>query len=333
MGRRSPPWGTSPTGSPRAASLGLSSSSPSSRISPALRGRAMTLTFGVTLYADDAAVWVAQKDPKVVKDRMERLSASQVSYYVLQNSLSLNPGKIQVLWTGTPSPLPIMVGPTLIQPQEELVLLGITFDKKLSIRPHLRAQEGTARSLLALTRRLLLHLPRGRHVQDIVRSLVVGRLCYGNILVPPRLASEDPTCHLVQLVQTLVNDMAQLLLGDSRANRIPVERLLLGSGLPSINRTLIKPISFEAWKCLRSCDGPGGIPNTLGEILSTSSPSLVRQTRSTSTCALPPPLQLQADMFIWFVVKLYNEFPSLRSAPSLAAAKRAAESISSAAPL
>ncbi len=147
----------------------------------------------VTLYADDTCLWCAAKDPAIVKRKLE-LAASRLFSYALDNSLALNPAKTQLVWSSNPSP--ISVGITVVNPQEELLLLGVRFDRKHSINPHLRALAGTARSLLALTRRLLLHLPRGQQVQDIVRSLVVGQLGYGGVLFPPGSPLRTPQASL-----------------------------------------------------------------------------------------------------------------------------------------
>ncbi len=295
----------------------------------------------VTLYADDTCIWCAGKDSNTVKEQLE-LASSVLLDYALENSLALNPSKTQLVWSNSPSP--IRVGTTVVQPQEELLLLGIRFDRRLSITPHLRALVGSARSLLALTRRLLLHLPRGPQVQEIVRSLVTGRLGYGSLLFPPRLSLGDPSSQLMQDLQVPVNDMARLLCGASRADRIPVEQLLAAAGLPAMNRMVIRAILCETWKCLNSCDGPDGGLNPLGQLLVSSSSATVppaaaaaaasvRTTRSTSAGALVPPLRIRAETFAWWASRLHNEVPLLRSARSLAAARKAAETYSSAAPL
>ena len=227
---------------------------------------------GITLYADDTCVWSAHKDPKVAKEELE-LASSRLLNYVLENSLALNPAKTQLLWTCDSSP--ISIGKTVVHSQDELLLLGVRFDRKLSLKPHLRALAGSARSLLALTRRLLLHLLRGKQVQDIVGALVTGRLCYGSVLLPPRLSPGDPSCQLMQQIQTTINDVARLLLGVSRVDKTPVEELLERTNLPALNRAVIKTVLCEAWKCLRSCDSPDGGLNPLGKILSGSPPLLL----------------------------------------------------------
>ena len=285
---------------------------------------------GITLYADDTCVWSAHKDPAVAKRELEQASSRLLSY-ALDNSLALNPAKTQLLWTS--DSLPISIGTTVVHPQDELLLLGVRFDRKLTVRPHLRALASSARSLLALTRRLLLHLPRGRQVQDIVRALVTGRLCYGSILFSPRLSAEDSCCQLLQQVQTTINNMARLLLGVSRVDKTPVEELLARTNLPAMNRIVVKTVLCEAWKSLRSCDNPDGGPNPLGKILHGSLLVPERETRSTNAGTLPPPLRFRMDSFVWNAYKLYNEYESVRSAQSYAAASRAAESVSRAAPL
>ncbi len=78
-----------------------------------------------------------------------------------------------------------------------------------------------ASSLHALTRCLLVHLPRGAQVQEVVCSLVQGKLCYGSLLLPHCLIEEEPSCQLMQMVQAQINDIARQLLGASRLDRIP----------------------------------------------------------------------------------------------------------------
>ncbi len=262
------------------------------------------------------------------------LASSKLLQYALDNSLALNPGKTQLVWTSSPSS--ISIGKTVVHPQDELLLLGVRFDKRLSVKPHLRALSNLARSLLALTRRLLLHLPRGEKVQNIVCALVTGKLGYGSILLPPRLSSEEPSCQLLQQIQITINDMARLLLGASREDKITVEELLARTKLPALNRLVIRTVLCETWKSLRSYDGPEGSLNPLGKILIGTSPSpspVPRGTRSAKAGTLPPPIRIRDETFVWSAFKLYNKNESVRSAHSYAAARRAAESVSRAAPI
>ncbi len=286
---------------------------------------------GVTMYADDCCIWTSHKEPRVVKSRLEVLSG-RLLRFALENTLSLNSSKTQIMWSGPGAPPSINVGPSVVPIGRELLLLGVVFDDKLSMAPHMRALVGTAKSLSALTRRLLHHLPRGRQVQDVVRALVRGRLGYACMLLPVRLKDEDPTCQLLQTVQVQINDMARALLGRTRADQVPVETLLNLSGMPSLNRIAVRTVLLELWKSLRSCDGPDGSLNPLGRLLnSEKTPS--RRTRSTQAGDLPPPLRKSADTFIWTAHKLYNEVTSLRSASTLAAASRIADSFVSTIPL
>ncbi len=169
-----------------------------------------------------------------------------------------------------------------------------------------------------LLRRLLIHLPRGRYVREVVRSLVTGRLCYGSMLFPVRLTDQDPTCRLLQAVQTQVNDTAKLLLGVSRLDRIPVEDVLSASGLPSLNRAAVRATVIETWKSLHSCDGPGRSLNPLGLFLTSPPSTSSRTSRSAMAGDLPPPLRIKDSVFVWNAVKIYRStmiFPSLELPP------------------
>ncbi len=290
---------------------------------------------GVTVYADDTCLWVSHKSTAVIKSRLEEL-AKKLSAYSLSNSLCLNADKTQIMWIGASSPPTTTVGAAAVPPAEVLLLLGISFDCKLSLAPHLQSLLSSAGSLLALARRLLVHLPRGPQVRGVVRSLVKGKLCYGALLLPHRLAEDEPVCQLMQAVQVRINNIARLLLGVSRTDKIPVQDLLARSGLPSLNRDSIATTIVEMWKALGSSDGADNGRNPLGIILSGPPPppdQSARLTRSTAAGDLPPPLLKKDQVFVWNAVKIYNTFPPLRSARSLSAVQKLAASFSSAAPV
>ncbi len=162
----------------------------------------------MTMYADDCCVWTAQGNPEVLKARLEVLLDRMIQY-ALKNSQSLNSAKTQVMWVGPGSQPNIRIGSALVPLQQELLLLGLSFDHRLSVSPfRLCMLEKTVKSLSALTSRLLTHLPRGQLVQQVVAALVRGKFCYSCILLPVRLKPEDPTCQLRQSIQTSINNMA-----------------------------------------------------------------------------------------------------------------------------
>ncbi len=161
--------------------------------------------------------------------------AQKLANYFLVNALSLNRGKLQVMWMVAFSPPLSIIGGISVAPWELLQVLGLTLDPKLTLCPHLRGLVGAAWSLLALTRRLLVHLPRGHHVQEVVCSLVRGKLCYCFFLFPHRLTEEKPICQHLHTAEVQINDIACLIfLGVSRVYRTSVSVLTSRSGLPSL---------------------------------------------------------------------------------------------------
>ena len=136
----------------------------------------------------------------------------------------------------------------------------------------------------------------------------MGILCYGAALFPLHLAEADPTCQLLQPIQTRINDIARLLLGVSRADHMPVEVLLSRTGLPSFNRRAVHSTIVELWKSLHSCDN--GERNPLGTFLSTPpNPPSNRLTRAAAAGDLPPPLLKKDNVFVWNAVKIFNDLP------------------------
>ena len=88
---------------------------------PSFIGSSSSSNIGITLYADDTCIWCTHKDPAVVRRELE-LASSKLVQFAQNNSLALNTSKTQVIWSS--NPLPVLVGDTLVQPMDELLLLG-----------------------------------------------------------------------------------------------------------------------------------------------------------------------------------------------------------------
>ncbi len=115
------------------------------------------LEVGISGYADDVACWVAGRDERAVKKRLEEVSSALVNYCSL-NYLALNEKKTQVVWSGHPG-LPVVVGASEVKPGPIFEFLGVSFDRQLTVNPHLRALTSSARSLAIMARRLTNHIP------------------------------------------------------------------------------------------------------------------------------------------------------------------------------
>ncbi len=96
-------------------------------------------------------------------------------------------------------------------------------------------------------------------------------------------------------------------------------------------------VLLEVCKCLRSRDGQAASLNPLGRLLTGPGDppwsGSGRLTRAVQAGDLPPPLRKSDNTFVWLAHKLYNEVTCLRTAPTLAAAARIADSFVSTIPI
>ena len=335
-----------PTGSLGRASGGGGSSSDGSSNSGSNNTRSSSrgaLEVGVSGYADDVAVWVSGNEPDDIRMRLEQVSQALVDYCGL-NYLAINSAKTQIMWSGC-EPSPVRVGETLVQPSPNFEFLGVSFDRQLSVAPHLANLITSARSLLSMSRRLRHHLPRPL-LKMVMQSMVRGRIGYACAVLPPRMTEHDPQNVLMHKLQVSLNDVARSIIGCSRSDKIKVEELLQRSGMPSLNRMVVETIGAECWKALRMRDSPDLPLTPLGQLLDVSSalpPATtsynngtcsvsVRKTRAGASGSIPPPTKIQVEAFTWWAYRLWNSSMALRTAPTLTAARSAASSAAQAVP-
>ncbi len=288
---------------------------------------------GVSTYADDTLCWVAGKSPNRVGAVLEELS-SVVASYASKNYLALNESKTQVIWFPSRDS-PIRVGSSLVVPDTKVEVLGVSFDKQLSPAPYLNSLISSARSMTAIARRLKLHLPLNL-LKSVMGSLMRGKIGYACAVLPPRLKNTDPTSTIMAQLQVGINNVARAILG-FQCEKVHVEDLVEEAGLFSINKMIVYSIAMECWRALTLPDVPNGPLNPLGKILSphpfsNSLPSSAPRTRAAATGCLPPPAKHQVPTFIWSAYTCWNASPTLRSAPNMSAAKKAAIELANSAP-
>ena len=270
---------------------------------------------GIVGYADDIALWVTEKDTMSVKNRIE-LASDRILEYAASHFLAVNASKTQVMWL-TKEDHPVRVGTSVVDGSKTLELLGVSFDKNLRSTPFMRSQEKASRTILGVTRRLCRHLPPALTSQ-VSATLYAGKLGYAAAAaVTPRLSDSDPSCAALSALQTPVNDAARSILGIKRSDKCSITELLKKSGLPSINRLVIKGAALETWKALKVFNGPHGTPGPFGSLI-LENQERVRATRATEAGLLRPPNC--GNCLLKFSILLWNSSPELRAAESLTAA-------------
>ena len=231
-----------------------------------------------------------------VRANLESIS-NTISSYMSDHCLVLNQDKTQIIWVGDGGRnLPVNFGGIMVNPSNTVDILGVSFNNRLSPAPHLASVLQSARSLAGASRRLSLHLRR-QVLQQVVRSLLVGKVAYACAVLKPRFQPSDPAQKDLAAIQIAINDCARAVVGSSRSKRLEIPVLLQKSGLPSLNQLIVEQIGVESWKAMNyECDGT---KMPIGEILcphlpSTSSPSYKppRPTRANTSNCIPPPQSL-----------------------------------------
>ncbi len=193
--------------------------------------------------------------------------------------------------------------------------------------------------MAAMARRLSLYLPPAE-LKTVMGALVRGRLGYASAVLTPRLKKTDPLNAQMCFLQTAVNDVGRAMIGSRRRDMKNVKEVLEESGMPSVNKLIVKAIGTACWKALKVTDTVNGPLNPLGNLLLSRNPSSSsanpRRTRAGLSGCLPPlpppPAKTKINSFVWRAHLLWNGSPSLRSAPTLSAASRAANDLAVSAP-
>ena len=212
--------------------------------------------------------------------------------------------------TNAPS---LKFGETEIAPEPTIDILNTVFEYSGRFTQH---NEIVARDLsrrVGQVRRLTPHIPRGRLLREIGRALVIGKAnCTAWVTREARLVKpQTPRQHIGQVA---LNDLARVLTGHSRKQRIPVSVLNSKAGIPTFNEIIVNRAAVEAWKAMK-----GGALQILLESPSSSTRAtnlgLVRSRNDSLACTN--------------MRDCWNASPELREAKTIGAAKKAAKSLAS----
>ncbi len=151
------------------------------------------------------------------------------------------------------------------------------------------------------------------------------------MVLKPRLLETDPVQKDLAAIQTAVNDCARAIIGSRRSDKLPIPALLEKAGVPSVNHLIIEQLAVETWKGMNY--ESNGVRLPIGQILCPPCIPPSRQTRASSSNCIPPPTKFKSDTFAWFAYRLWNTSPTLRLAPTLTAARKAAKELAAAAPI
>ena len=211
----------------------------------------------------------------------------------------------------------LKIGHPDTKPSDELNILGIVLDRNAGFETHHNNVLADLRRRIGVVRRLRTRLSRGKLLSEIGRSLIIGRVqCSAWVTRNARLSTQqNGSMYQVRgQAQTVINDLARIVLGVTRADHYKVEDLLDRANMPSINEIVVRQSAMASWKASQ-----GG---ALEELLQ---PYDVRTRGSSSNLRKPISQRCTAARNM---CATWNASGLLREAKSLSEARRAARELS-----
>jgi hypothetical protein len=171
--------------------------------------------------------------------------------YMSANLLVANADKTQfMIANGCADGGPIRVGDADIRRAEEIELLGMRVDKTLGFSKHMEALTKSLQQRTGLLRRLSHHIPK-KELRLVAEGICISKLRYGLAAYGiPRMSQDEPRRALMQDLQVRQNDIARVLTGSRRSDKVPVAVLLKNAGMTSVNLMVAETILMETWRLL-----------------------------------------------------------------------------------
>jgi hypothetical protein len=87
----------------------------------------------------------------------------------------------------------VVVDGKKVKAEDTIELLGVSFDRKLTTKPHAKAMLVATKQRAAVIARLVNHIPCGRYLRQLAMGLVNGKLCHAlAAYATPRLPAPAP---------------------------------------------------------------------------------------------------------------------------------------------
>jgi hypothetical protein len=108
----------------------------------------------------------------------------------------------------------VMVDGKVVKASNSLELLGVSFDRKLTTKPHAKAMLIATKRRAAVISRLVNHIRRGAYLRQLATGLVNGKLChalaaYASPRLPTLFGEATPPSTLFHQIQVAYNRVAR----------------------------------------------------------------------------------------------------------------------------
>jgi len=202
-------------------------------------------------YADDTNTYASAPTKPEVRERLER-AASEVLTFMQASKLSANPEKTKFVMFSRGAEDPLQVGEVTISESKEECLLGMTFAKSLSWKPHVDNLCSELMKRVGLLKRLKSHLPV-RLLVSMIEPLFTSKLRYGLELLVN--VEEGPEGVTVRKLDRMHKKAMRTTLGWKTTEGLGMKELLERTGQASVFQMALIATCGQAWKCARNWQG------------------------------------------------------------------------------
>ena len=258
-------------------------------------------------YADDTS---GASSNMVGADRC----ADEFSKVTAAAGLSLNPAKTQMIVLGRPlSDQCMTVNGTPVKASSSISFLGIELDCALSTTPYLEKLIVECRRRVGILRLIESRIGRS-NLETVVHGLLYGKLSYLLVhCLVVRVDEAEQVSGRARKLQVVVNDALRMVAGVRRADRVKLTDLRQDVKLPTVNYVVAREAATAAWWALAS---PNGSP--LSSIMEELKPDLRTRGASHGLYRMPKDSR---NTFVGNMVRVWNAFPGLAAAKTLAGAR------------
>jgi hypothetical protein len=227
-----------------------------------------------------------------------------------------------------------MVDGKMVKAEASIELLGVSFDRKLTTKPHAQSMLKAVKQRAAVIARLVNHIPSGKYLRQLAMGLVSRKL--GHALAAyatpqlPAPSGEAPST-LYHQIQVAYNRVARSITGIKIRDRVSVPDLLERAGMPSVNGMVVNAVAMETWNCRHSSNGGNGAKNFVGALIFDQGKA-VKTTRAAAAGMATVPLRGR-ETFVSSRAKTWNSSEALRVASSKSSARLAAKNLAARSPL
>jgi hypothetical protein len=134
-----------------------------------------------------------------------------------------------------------------VKPGATFYLLGVTFDRTITVKPYINSLARESRFRAGRVARLAQHLPRGQLLRQLRSGLLMGKIAHClPVVVRPRLpGSTAATPEALSQVQVAVNDVARSVVGCRREDHVAIVDLLEAAKCLSLNQLAVKATAMS----------------------------------------------------------------------------------------